>query len=177
MVNNEEVGIPSIRIGGKPLDELGMVDAAHAKMGLPAAIKTDLENKIAAVKAAYPKASIMYIDSRIKECRDNIIRVIALREEQKKMISEYTALISLCEHRDKQLLETDDEEAIKALKKQFPPYDTAAMRQQIIQSEASISSCDDVVETENASITEFSQNRVLCERRDKELKKLGACVE
>lgn len=177
---DDSVGLPSMRIGGKTLDELSMVPAAHAKQQLPAFMDTDRENKIAAIKARYPRPAIAYIDSRLREARENIDRIGKLRSDEQQRIDEYTAQIALCKHRDKRIASLDpdmDSEQIRQLKLQFPPYNVVAMQQQIEQSREALMRCDDVVGRETDSIAELHEARALCLQRDAELKKLGAAVE
>ncbi len=83
---------------------------------------------------------------------------------------------------DKKLLDNDigpsaHAEQCKELRSKFPPYKISALRQQIVQCKEAIVRCEDVVQQENNSITEFSEVRVLCEQRDKELAQYGAVAE
>ncbi len=175
-------GVESIRIKGVAVDELPLGMGNEAKAGMPAAIEQERLNNIATINSKFPPHRIDYLVSRINECSENIDRINSTRAEQEKMISEYTGHISMCKHRDKELakldVDADDfKEKKKALFKQFPPYDVAAMEQQIVQCKEAISRCEDVVRQENASISEFSEVKALCRQRDIELAQYGAVAE
>jgi hypothetical protein len=173
---SKDVGISSIRIAGKSADELPLVAGTHFKMGLPAAIKSDTDNKIGQLRAIYPKLSVQYIDSRVKECYENIDRVSKLRVDQNEMINEYTGHITLCKYRDTQIAGLDpvaDASTIKQLKRDFPPYNVEAMETQIGQCKEAIKNASTVIQQEHDSIAEFQGAKTLCVKRDKELAELG----
>jgi hypothetical protein len=179
-IDDKETGLPSMKIGGKSLDELPMVAAAHAVQGLPMFMQTDKENEEKAIRARYPRPSIAYVDSRIAEAKENVFRVGQLRVDEISRINEYTSHIALCEHRDKLIAALDkdkDQEAIKVLKKQYPPYDVEAMKQQIEQSKEATVRCEEVIQKENDSVAELREARALCLQRDAELRKLGVKIE
>ena len=179
-LDDKDVGLPSMQIGGKPMDELPMAAAAHATQGIPAFLKTDKENDERAIRARYPRPSIAYIDARIAEAKENVFRVGQLRLGENERISEYTTHIALCEHRDKLMAEldgVDDWEEIKSLKKQYPPYDVEAMQQQIKQSQEAMARCEEVIQKENDDVAELREARALCLQRDAELRKLGLTIE
>jgi len=150
-------------------DELPIGEAARVKPQIPGILKTDRENRIANIKAKYPTASVAWIDGAIRECESNIVNVRKLKGAEQARIDEYTGLISLCAHRDKELAKTDDAEKIKAIKAQFPLYDVAAMQVQIQLSKESITRADDVIDKEHKSISEMRELRTLCVKRDAEL--------
>lgn len=174
--NIGQTGVESIRIGGRTIDELPIAEAAHAKAGLAEFLKTDHDNKIAAVRAKYPDTPMASIDAFLTECKENLKRTrdfIANIEGRK---NEYAGLIGLCKHRDKMIAQLDpvaNAEEIRGLRKQFPPYDVAAMRQQIKQFEESIEQGHTVCGKEMESINELNKLRIECEMRDKELAALG----
>lgn len=184
-------GVDSIRLRGQRIEELPLGLGNEAKEQLPGVIKAERLNNIATVVAKYPSQRIDYITSRINECRENITRIHKLRGDQEKMISEYSGHIAMCKHRDKEIdklenatdgrlmqLSMDEIAAeIKALRKQFPPYNVAAMEQQIVQCREAIERTEVVITRENDSITEFSEVHALCKVRDLELKALGASAE
>lgn len=179
MIDKHEVGesdIESIRIGGKKLTNLDMVPAAHAKQQMPVVLKTDRENKIGAIKAKYPKQSALYLRSRITECEENVKRIMGFRDEQSQKISEYKGLIMMCGIRDNTVAALDpekDKDQIKTLKLQVPPYNIAAMEQQIIQFKEAIERSDKVIKQEYDSIGEHKEIVALCDQRDLELKQYG----
>ena len=68
-------------------------------------------------------------------------------------------------------------EQIKSIRVKYPPYDKAAMEQQIEQFREAILKADDVIKQEYESIAEFTGHLTLCQQRDSELKSLGVEVE
>lgn len=172
-------GVDSLRLGGRRIEDLPIAESIRAQMQLPAVHEADRESKIAAIKARYPKGSVLYYNSRIKEAQGNIVNVQNHRMELQTKMAEYTAHVTMCEYRDKEaanILETDPdrEEKLKDLRKRFPPYDVKAMRLQIEQFDEGCQRCDDVITAENASIAELSEAIGRCKQRDMELKNLGA---
>ena len=146
-------------------------------------------NAINTINATYPKHRIDYLVSRINECHENIDRINKSKAEQANMVSDYKGHIALCVHRDKEITalekkyiagEIDHGECVKqtkALKKQFPPYNVAAMEQQIVQCGEAMERCDGVIRQENDSIAEFTDVMAQCRIRDTELAKYGAVAE
>jgi len=187
--NIGQEGIESIRIKGRRIDDLPLGQGNEAVAGLGEARETARMNAINTINAKYPKHRIDYLKSRINECNENIKRVGDTRVEQESMISEYTGLITMCKHRDGEIVKLDDlckcgkitgdEFKIrrKEMLKQFPPYDVAAMLKQIVQCKEAIKRCEDVINKEHNSISEFSEMQALCRQRDKELAEYGAIAE
>lgn len=182
-------GVDSIRIRGKRIEELPLGTGNEAKAQLPLAIEQERLNAIATVNAEFPKHRIDYLLSRVKECEENKDRMHKTIEQLSTMSSEYKGQIKMCEHRDYEIAKlrkahgspgntTEVRDAgIKALKKQFPPYNVEAMETQIVQNGEGIGRCREVIEAEDASIKEFTEVLTLCRQRDKELTKLGAVAE
>lgn len=174
-------GVESIRLGDMKICDLPIAEGAIAKQQMPLAEDTERKNKIKNILAGYPKQSVVYLDSRIREAEDNILRVGDMKSQQAAMISEYTSQISLCKFRDDEVnrIPEDDEERdakIKDLFKRFPPYKVPAMEQQVIQSNEAIERADDVIAREYTSIAELREVKGLCVQRDIKLRYLGAEV-
>lgn len=174
MSNIGQVGIESIRLNGQEIKDLPIGESARAKAALPEAIEVDKENRRNNIRAQFPKQNVGYLKGRITEANDNIVRMRTTRGASEKLINEYTALISMCEFRDKELAKLDPmlasyEQSKKELLKQFPPYNVEAMQQQIVQSKESIENCEKVIIDEQETITEFRSVLALCEQRDREL--------
>ena len=172
-------GVESIRIGDMKICDLPIAEGAIAKQQIPLAEDTERKNEIKNILAGYPKQSVVWIDSRIKECEVNISRIGDMKVQQHAMISEYNSQISLCRFRDEEIsrIDEDDEERdakIKDLFKRFPPYKVTAMEQQIIQSAEAVERADEVIAKEYASIAELREIKGLCEQRDMKLRYLGA---
>ena len=182
-------GVKSIRIKGREIQDLPLGQGNEAKAQLPMAIEDERLAAIETVNAEYPTHRIDYLLSRIKECEENKQRMHKTIEQLSTMTSEYTGQIKMCEHRDNEVhkarancdikIITEEQfmEKKKALFKQYPPYDVAAMEQQIVQNNEGIERCRKVIEAEDLSIREFSEAHSLCKVRDKELAKLGAVAE
>lgn len=177
--NHGEMGVDSLRIGGMKVDHLPIAESAITKQQLPMFIKSDKENKVEAIKARYPTQTIGWIDGAIRECDVNLKNVRNLISDQNRMINEYSAQIGLCEHRDKLVARLDpeqDKEEIKELNIQFPPYNVKAMQQQIRQCREAIQRSNDVIDKEHESMQTLRELRVVCEKRDRELKAYGEHV-
>lgn len=172
--NIGETGVKSIRVGGMRIAELAFVNFAHVRHQIPLAEDTERQNRIEAVLAGAPKQRVSYLKGRIREAEENIKRINQLRGQQSQMISDYEGEIALCKYRDTEIAKTTDEAKIKELKKKFPPYNVEAMQTQITQCHESIERCDEVVTKEQDSIKEMQGVMTLCEKRDSDLKNLGA---
>ena len=182
-------GVDSIRLRGQAIEDLPLGQGNQAKEQLPAVIEQERLSAIETVNANYPTHRIDYLVSRINECNENKQRMDRTIAEQHAMISDYKGHIAMCKHRDVEIAKlrkahgspgqtTEVVEAgIKALKKQFPPYDVAAMEQQVVQCHEGIERCNKVKDAEDKSIAEFSEVVALCKQRDKELHLLGAKAE
>lgn len=175
--SNEGVtGVESIRLGGRTVDQLPIAEAALTKQQMPEVLENARENKVVNIKAKYPKQTVDWINGAVRECEATIKNVRRLIGEQRTMIDEYTGHISLCRHRDKELMKLNDvkdADAIKALKKRFPLYNVQAMRDQVQQCNEAIHRADGVIDAEHKSIAELRALLVQCEARDKELKAVG----
>jgi len=171
--NIGQIGLESVRIGGMKVCDLPIGEQARTIPQLRLVEDTERQNKIEGIIAKYPKQRVGYLAARVKECNENITRLQTTLAEQNKLINEYTAQISLCEFRDKELAKTSDEVEIKSLKKKYPPYNVDAMNKQIDQSRESIERIDVVIKKEFDSISELNEVMMKCSQRDTELKALG----
>lgn len=174
--NTGETGAKSIRLGGMKLVDLPLAEAAAAKPQLPAVEENEKQDEIKNIKASFPKQSVAYINSRIRECEENVVRISKIKGEQQTLINEYTSYISLCRHRDKELSKTTDEAERKKIIKTFPLYNVEAMQAQIEQSIASINKTDEVIAKEYQSIAELRELIGTCQQRDNRLTKLGVKI-
>lgn len=177
--NTGILGPESLRLNGRKIENLPIAEGARAKDQIPEVYKADRESRIEAIKARYPKGSVLYYESRIKECKENIERVQNYKNKLQSEINSYTASLTLCEFREKEEAkiaedDPDRKEKIRELRKQFPPYNVEEMKKQIVQFEEGIQRSDEVIATENASIAELSEAIGRCKQRDLELKNLGA---
>lgn len=186
--NIGEIGVESIRIRGKKIENLPLGQGNEAVAGLAAARAAERLNNINTINADYPKHRIDYLLSRINECRENITRINNTIGQQSTMINDYKGHIGLCTYRDKEMAKLEDaskltlgeddyKAQIKDLKKRFPPYNVDAMNKQIVQCNEAIERCNDVIKQENDSINEFEGVLALCRKRDIELAKWGARAE
>lgn len=155
--NIGESGIKSIRLDGRRVDDLPLGQGNEAIAQLPDAIASDRETKISNVKAKYPRPSVAYLESRIREAYHTIDKVTELREQQREHISEYAILISNCTRGIEEI-----------------PYDVEALKTQVKQFEDAIKRCDKVIEREHKSIVQLTEVLGLAKQRDLELKNLGA---
>jgi len=174
--NIGETGAKSIRLGGMKMEDLPLAEAASAKPQLPDVEENEKQDEIMNIRASFPKQSVAYINSRIKECEENVVRIGQIKGEQQALINEYTSYISLCRHRDKELSKTTDEAERKEIKKAFPLYNVEAMQAQIEQSIDSINKTDEVIAREYQSIAELRELIGTCQQRDNRLTKLGVKI-
>lgn len=175
-------GVDSIRLGDMKICDLPIAEGACAQRQIPLAEDAERKAEIENILAGYPKQKVGYLNSRMRECEENVVRVGQMKSQQSAMISEYTSQISLCKFRDDEIakIAEDDEERdakIKDLFKRFPPYKVPAMEQQVIQSNEALQRADEVIAKEYASIAELREIKGLCEQRDNKLRHLGVRVE
>ena len=182
-------GVDSIRIKGQRIEELPLGTGNQAKEQLPMAIEQERLNAIETINAEYPKQRIDYLISRIKECEENKDRILKTMGQLNTMTSEYKGHITMCRHRDDEIYKLEKghgsngittevrDNGIKALRKQFPPYDVSALEAQIKQNDEGLERCQQVIAAEDKSIREFTVCLALCRQRDKELAKYGAVAE
>lgn len=176
------IGPDSMRLAGRRIGNLPIAESAQAKQQMPSVYAADKATKIACVKARYPKATVAYLQSRIRECRQNIERVQNLKDQQRKYVTDYTSQLTMCEYRDTEIAkiaedDPDRRRKIKELKKRFPPYDVEAMKLQIAEFDEACKRCDKVIIQEQESIAELSEVIGRCRQRDLELKSLGDSEE
>lgn len=176
--NIGELGVDSIRLGGKRIGHLPLAEQAGAKAQIPGVMAINLENLAEQIRASSPKHDVGYLVGRINEAESNITRFKMAIADTASKADEYTATIALCKHRD-MMIGTIPEDApdrkaqIRALEKQFPPYNVEKMQEQIGQFRESVARFEQAVEQERASITELREVLTLCKKRDSDLKKLG----
>ena len=174
-------GVESIRLNDMKIEDLPIRENAIAKHQLPLAEDTERQNKINNIIAGYPKQRVSYLESRIAEADVNIRRINEMKVQEQARISEYTAQISLCKYRDKEIAKIEEndperEAKIKQLFKDFPPYVVEKMEQQIKQSTESIERADEVIAQEYKTIADLREVKALCEQRDIKLRHLNAKV-
>jgi len=173
MSNIGQTGLESIRIGGMKIDNLPIAESAITKQQMPEVDASIKRNKLGNIIAKYPKQTVDWVKGAIKECEDTIKKIRALKEQQQKMIDEYTGHISLCDYRDKEIAKTTDMTKIADLKLKFPPYNVESMKQQIVQCKEAIIRSDGVIDSEHKSIAELRDLLTVCKKRDEELKPFG----
>ena len=178
-VRGSNIGITgpdSLRLGGMKVDELPFAAAEQTKHQLPEFYATEKLNKIARIKARFPKQSVDWCNGAIRECEGNMVNVRGLKAQAAGQIEEYKALISQCKRRDRKIDEAESqgktEDEIRVIKKGFPLYQVKPMKHQIGQFRATINRCDDVIEKEKQSIKEVRDLRTACAERDRLLKEL-----
>lgn len=176
------VGPESIRIGGMKVQDLPLAEMAQAASQLPLAEDTARQNKIDDIIVGAPKQRVSYLEGRIAECQANVVRIGGMKQQQQQMINEYSAQISLCAFRDKEIANIADDDPerdalVRDLNKRFPPYNVIAMEQQIVQSTEAIERADGVIAQEYASVAELREYLVLCQARDVKLRALGVEIK
>lgn len=101
--------------------------------------------------------------SDLKSIRVNGVRVdelpIAERHEAK-------AQLRLAEDEDRK-------QRIKEILAKYPPYQVSALEAQIRMSKDSIARANQVIVTENQTISDYRAHIAVCEHRDRELRRCG----
>ena len=174
--NKGITGPDSLRLGGQKVDQLPFAAAEQTKGQLPEFYATEKLNKIVRIKARYPKQTVDWCNGAVRECQSNMINVGGLRKQTTESIEEYMTLISQCKRRDRKVGEAKaqhkTEAEIRAVEKEFPPYQVKAMKTQVGQFKATINRCDDVLEQEKKSIADVRELREDCIKRDKLLEEV-----
>lgn len=179
--NIGKTGVESIRLSGMKIDDLPIGEAARAAMQLPIAEEDVRQRMIANIRKRYPTQDVAYLQARIQEARSNIsrfrdqlVRIGGQREE-------YRFLLINVKEREKQIQEAretlygeDLAEEIKALTRQYGPWQLEGLKKQIEQFTESIKRFEATIEQEQRSIDEMSELLGQCKARDKELMQLGA---
>ena len=99
--NNEGVnGVDSIRIGGKPIDQLNRRQQMEARVAIEL---TEHEKAVRAVKGRYPPFNVAAMEAAVREAQANIDRFNECIQKEQATIADFTANIALCRQRDKEL--------------------------------------------------------------------------
>ncbi len=98
--NAGKEGDESVRIGGRPIADLGIRDQVETAEQLEAR-KRKAEMK--AILSKFPPYSTPGLEAQLKQCEGNLdaMRGVCIAEETK--IAEYRVWIRLCQQRDKEL--------------------------------------------------------------------------
>ena len=169
--NVGQTGPESIRLNGMKIGDLPMGQGNEAQVGLADFLKTYKKTKEANIRARFPQHKLPMLKAQIRECRGNIERIKEYKRKLRADIAEYRQHIKDAETRQRELdaVGPDDREAIKAINRQYLPYNVEALQQQIEQFEAGIELCDEVIEKDYESIAEIEKIVSLVEQRDREL--------
>lgn len=172
--NIGEIGVESIRIAGKRIEDLAVpIEAIKAVQQLPEALETERQNKIANVRRRYPTADIDFLRSKIEGCHHNIRAMHQLIAKERSTVNEFSGIIALCNQRDKELSNAIGEMLVASIRGRYPPYETEAMEKQVKQCNDGIERAEVVIKNENKSIQEVAGAIAQCEERDYYLKELG----
>lgn len=172
--NIGQTGPGSLRINGQRIENLPIAEAAGAIPQLPNLLEDERQNKIEAIKARYPRVSVEYARAKIKEARGCQLQYKLLRQEVELRIGEYRVLVAQCEMRDTDLKNATDQQTVLEIRKKYPLYQIKALQTQITIDQENLKRYDDVIDREQESIIEFTEALTLVQRRDAELKALGA---
>jgi len=186
--NEGETGPESIRVNGVRVQDLPLGLGEIAKQQIPLAMDIHRQNKVNNILKRYPTQKVDYLESRVREARENMVRVKTLKTKCQEDIRDYNSLIKEVEGKPF-LGDLDDEiqeigmgsgtleekkAKIHALKEGTTPHKVSALKQQISQFEDSIERCDGVIQQENDTIAELSVLIGSCTMRDLELRAVGA---
>ncbi len=186
--NIGQIGVASIRIMGQTIEELPFGARERALDQLSLVLDTERQNKIENILRRFPKAKVLYLDSRITEAQENIVRLARTKAGLRENVSAYQALINAQHGRvsfheiepdirkvaARSDLHIEEKMAqIHELKQDVADYEIDALKQQIEQFEESIVRFDETIQQENDSIAELRETIGACQVRDLELKMLG----
>lgn len=176
--NIGELGVGSIRIAGLTPSDLPIAEGAITRPQLVVSIETERQNRIDNVRARFPAQTQDYLLSRIREAKNNLKLFAAQKAEVDAKRNEYSGLLSLCKHRDKEIELLDRESQdydskVRELKTRFGPWIVEAMEAQIGQFGDSMDRFDLAIAKEHESIAELRECLTLCRERDGRLKSLG----
>lgn len=185
--NIGEVGVESIRINNKKIDDLPFGQAQRAADQLPAALAAEQQQKISDVLARYPRVTHEYIESRLHECATAIKDFKRVKKETQQKIADFTLLAQ--QQQGENFTDIEDElyeigartdidieekkRLIKDRRSNCSAYDRNSLYTQITQFQENIERLDNAIQAENDSITELKVLLGKLEVRDAELKLLG----
>lgn len=98
--NIGQTGIESIRIAGKELAELSVVDRMRARQQVELSEEERIERDIT---QKYPPYRVANLVSSINEMQQNILRFETAIAKEREDIAEFTTQLALCKQRDKEL--------------------------------------------------------------------------
>lgn len=189
--NRGEVGVDSIRIHGKKIENLPLGQGEIAAGQIPEAIANEKLNQIDTIRAIYPKATVAYLEGAIREAQSNIQRFKETKAGYQVDIANLHIAIENSEGMPTlRSIQPEIEVVaarvdiglpekillIKDLKAKCSPYDRQEMWQQVKQYNNSIKRFETAIDTETGTIMELRENLSLAKQRDRELLALGVDV-
>jgi hypothetical protein len=90
----------SVRIGGKPIEELSIRQQVETTKQLQAREQKERRKEI---EKKFPPYKVDGLKVQLKQCEDNLIRMRDVCRQEEDKIAEMRNWISLCERRDKEL--------------------------------------------------------------------------
>lgn len=185
--NEGEVGIESIRLNGKKLDNLPPHQSRQAQLQLPEAIQAELDQKVENICGKFPRTTKEYVESRIEEARTSIKDFKQVKKDRMQTIKEFVHQAKALKGPSFRDIEPELEaignredisfEERKALIREkrlaCSQYDRNAMYEQVQQFQEDIERLDAAIQAENDSIADLTSTLGKLEIRDAELKSLG----
>lgn len=99
--NEGQQGDESVRIGGKPLSELGVRERQEAQLQID---ERNRRERHRAILAKYPKYKVEALQGQLKQCERNLVRMRGVVAQEESTIAEYKMWIRQCEQRDRELI-------------------------------------------------------------------------
>lgn len=186
--NIGEVGVKSIRLAGKKIENLPPHQSAVALLQLPEARRIEHENKIKTVLAEYPRTTQEYVQSRIKEAEAAKRDFLQTKIDTKGKIKDLRGLVKqvsgrktfkdiepeLEEIRTNQTMTFEEKKAaVRELRKDIVDYSVEGLYQQVDLYEENLLRLDDAIDAETESIAQLRETLAQLVIRDKQLKALG----
>ena len=90
----------SVRIGGRPIEDLSIRQQVNTAEQLHAREKKDRRK---AIEKKFPPYVVQGLQGQLHQCEQNLIRMRDVCRQEEDKIAEMRNWISLCERRDKEL--------------------------------------------------------------------------
>lgn len=186
--NIGEVGVKSIRLAGKKIENLPPHQSAVALQQIPAAKALELENEIKGILASYPRVTQEYLQSRIREAEQSKADFLRTKVETKGKIKELRMLVKQASERktisdiqpELEAIRVDDSMSFEEKKAKVQElmagtglYSVDGLYDQVDLFEENIVRLDQAIEQETESIAELREVLAQITIRDKQLKALG----
>jgi hypothetical protein len=98
--NGTDTGDESVRIGGKPIEDLTIRQQVETAAQLQ---ERELKERRTSILKKYPPYKVGGLKAQLGQCEANLIRMRDVARQEEDKIAEMREWIRLCERRDKEL--------------------------------------------------------------------------